>query len=474
MLRRFVHQLDLSKPEVVAALPRSNAPYWNILEYCRSIGVHKPCRDEADYWVARVRKKDGGYHQCRLGHVSAGNGIGVSYGHALQLARDWFDHPDVANIASRSFPVGTTVQLRYTPADGPFTVGGALHDYVEWKRIAATWSHFTVALSLINCHLVPRLAHTPAEDLTGLDIRKFCVDLLETAPRRGNRPPGPRVAIKDLGEEALRKRKKTLNTVLGILRMALQMAWENGKIDNDRAWRCIRNVPSYDAPRSLALTRDECRRLLAACRPDLRQLVQGALYSGCRSTELARLQVRDVARGVFGIHVNRAKGYRSRHVYLPDEGLSFFLRLCEGKVPQDFVFTSQSGRSWSQTEHRHLFKDAVRSAKLPDEFCFHGLRHTYASQLVQSGASLLAVSRQLGHATIDTVVRTYGHLAPSIQEREVRANFATLDPREEDAVALRRNVLDGIATSLQADTGVPAYLPRPAWPRSNFFKGAMP
>ena len=280
-------------------------------------------------------------------------------------------------------------------------------------------------------------------------------------------------SIAEMPEEVLRKRKKTLNTVLGILRVALQMGWENGKIESDRAWRCIRNVPSYDAPRSIALTRAECRRLLDRCRPDLRQLVQGALYSGCRSTELARLRVRDVGGSVFGIYVNRAKGYRSRYVYLPDEGLSFFLRLCEGRDPEDHVFVSRLGLPWSATDYRHRFKDGVRAAGLPEEFCFHGLRHTYASQLVQAGASLLSVSRQLGHATVDTVMKTYGHLAPTTQEGEVRANFTVLDPDEDASLTGRRMILDSIKSSLQSDPlqGNPR---RPAWPRANFRRGLMP
>ena len=60
-------------------------------------------------------------------------------------------------------------------------------------------------------------------------------------------------------------------------------------------------------------------------------------------------------------------------------------------------------------------------------FCFHGLRHTYASQLIQAGAPLVVVSEQLDHRNTDTVGRTYGHMAPQIMQAEVWYRFASLE-----------------------------------------------
>ena len=45
------------------------------------------------------------------------------------------------------------------------------------------------------------------------------------------------------------------------------------------------------------------------------------------------------------------------------------------------------------------------------KFTFHGLRHTYASWLVQNGIPLITVQKLLGHSSI-TMTERYAHLCP--------------------------------------------------------------
>ncbi|MEQ8377354.1 MAG: site-specific integrase [Parvibaculum sp.] len=309
--------------------------------------------------------------------------------------------------------------------------------------------------------------------MNGRDIIQFSIDVLETPPKRGNQRQGQRRKLDELSPDELRKRKKTLNTLIGILRLAVKLAWENGSTDSERAWRCIRRVPISDQPRTVFLSRQECVALLESCRADLRDLVQGALYTGCRVAELSNLRVRDVACDVFGIYVAPLKSRRPRYVFLPDEGLAFFLALCAGRMPDEYVFRHRSGYSW-QGRHKHLFKDAVRNAGLPEEFVFHGLRHTYASQLVQAGTPLIVVAQQLGHANTDTVSRTYGHLAPQIREVQVRTHFAELDVSYAKKARGLSEKFQELSRSLQGSNWRDYGKVEPAnsWPRSNFVTSA--
>lgn len=174
----------------------------------------------------------------------------------------------------------------------------------------------------------------------------------------------------------------------------------------------------------LHLSRPECHRLLDRCDKPLHDLVLAALYTGCRVTELLRITAADVECDGPGIYIVPVKCYRPRFVFLPDEGLAFFRHLARGKEPRDPLFFNGAGYTWST--YKYHFKQAVLAAGLPKEFCFHGLRHTYASQLIQAGAPVLVVSEQLGHRNCDKVIRTYGHMAPQVRLAEVRARFTSL------------------------------------------------
>ncbi len=52
--------------------------------------------------------------------------------------------------------------------------------------------------------------------------------------------------------------------------------------------------------------------------------------------------------------------------------------------------------------------DVLRMANLPLHLSPHCLRHTYASLLLAEGVSPVYVQEQLGHATIELTVSTYG------------------------------------------------------------------
>ena len=52
---------------------------------------------------------------------------------------------------------------------------------------------------------------------------------------------------------------------------------------------------------------------------------------------------------------------------------------------------------------------------------FHDLRHFYASALIASGCSVVAVQKALGHATATETLNTYSHLWPSDEDRTRQA-----------------------------------------------------
>ena len=415
-----VERPDIRLAAVRDALPERSAPYYQLISYGRHIGYRK---DQGQgWWYARIRTRAEGYYRRQLGRAIGPDAI--TYDEALGRARAWFQSSGIRPWAASAKPVGVREELVICPVPGEYSVAHALHEYVEWKRIAAAKSHFQTNLSIINYHIVPRLANVRLNDFNSDHLRTFVREVLETAPKRGNQTAGLSRPIASLSEDQLRKRKKTVNALISILRLSFQLAWERGGMTTDRPIRCLRQLPVVNRPRTLHLSRSECRQLMEQCKPDLRRLVLGALYTGCRATELVRLRKEDVGRDGYGIYIHPLKTYRPRFVFLPDEGMAWFLKLVEGIKPKDLVFVRDDGKPWF--DYKHPFKAAVREAGLPDDFTFHGLRHTYASQLIQAGATVYAVADQLGHADATTVLKTYGHLSPQIRESEVRQRFTTI------------------------------------------------
>jgi hypothetical protein len=121
------------------------------------------------------------------------------------------------------------------------------------ERVAAARSHFETVVTLINHHLVPRIATLPLANLPGRTSTGLCLSVLETPPKYGNRQLGPKRRLADLDPEALRRRKKTMNTLVSILRGAFGLAWKNGDIDSDRPVRCLKRLPNVDRPRTVFL-----------------------------------------------------------------------------------------------------------------------------------------------------------------------------------------------------------------------------
>src|SRR5689334_17425627 len=428
-LNRSVASSDFSEVATRRGIPYRRHTTWLGLVTGRFLGYRRPLKGKGHpYWSAKFRGKDSKYHETKIGladneQVADGRTV-LSYDQAVEKAWEWFK----ANAATSSDPnpIGPTTELLYCPVGEVYTLGHALHDFLEWKRLSAARSHFQILVALINRHLTYRLGPLPLNELTGEVFRALFQEILETSPRQGKRQSGERQPLFAIEEDMLRTRKKTINTLIGILRTTLQLAWETGKTDNDRLWRALRPFRNVDRPRILHLSRTECRQLLKHCRPDLRPLVMAALYTGCRSGELLKMQVCHVGKDGYGVYVLPHKTTRHRFVFLPDEGMAFFLQLIKNRSPTDLLFVRADGKPWG-VFYMKLFKLAVLSAGLPREFAFHGLRHTYASQLVQAGTPMIVVSEQLGHAHTFQVSRSYGHLAPQVREAEVRQRFTVLN-----------------------------------------------
>lgn len=162
-------------------------------------------------------------------------------------------------------------------------------------------------------------------------------------------------------------------------------------------------------PRARFLSPAERQRLLVVCKesrnPLLYPAVVVALSTGMRQGEQFGLtwdQV-DLKRG--RILLEDTKNGDRRAVPLTGHALEL-LRGMIRRIDSPYVFPSEDPNR--PVDLRTGWRNAFKKADLAD-FKWHDLRHTFASELAMSGATLPELAEALGHKTLQMVKR-YAHL----------------------------------------------------------------
>lgn len=161
------------------------------------------------------------------------------------------------------------------------------------------------------------------------------------------------------------------------------------------------------------LTADETRRLQeaveASSNTQLKYIVALLLLTGCRKRELldAKWEEFQLDRQMWRIPMQRAKTSKTRHVPLSKAAMDVLAQVprwdgCPYVVPNPETLQP----FWSVF---HCWDKARKAAGLAD-VRMHDLRHSCASNLVNSGQSLYVVGTILGHAQTKTTQR-YAHLS---------------------------------------------------------------
>mgnify|MGYP003386587784 FL=1 len=159
------------------------------------------------------------------------------------------------------------------------------------------------------------------------------------------------------------------------------------------------------------LTLDEEGRLLAACAPWLRDVVQFALGTGMRMGEILALSWRGVDLTRRTVMVFQSKNGERRTIPLNQTILSLLKeRGTLRSLSTDLVFPSKTHTALESGHLRRAFRLALKKARI-EEFHFHDLRHTFATRLVQAGVELYKVQRLLGHKS-PMMTQRYAHHYP--------------------------------------------------------------
>jgi len=415
-MARSIRNPALETRTARARLPPRRAPYWMVLVEGRTLGYRRG--PEGSSWLAKYRGADGKRHQKRLGSTDDGLDGGatdiLTFAEAQKAARTWFDGLDRSH--------GRRLDR--------YTVGQALDDYLD----GFTGKSLDKTRHTIERHIRPALGKIEVAALTTERLNGFVRELIDKpavyrANRKGERKPRPE------GPDAARKRRANANRIMTPLKAALNRAFDNGKVGDDAAWRKVKPFANVSAPRIRYFTPVECKALVAAAEEQFRPLVQAALLTGARWSELYRMTVRDVDLTAGTVLFPETKGGRPRHVHLTDEGVAFFRAQCRGKGLAALVFVNAAGNGFGPSHQIRLMRETCEAAGV-EHAGFHILRHTYGSRLAMAGVPMAVIAEALGHADERITRKHYAHLAPSYVRDAVRGGLGSMGVFEEPALKL--------------------------------------
>lgn len=156
--------------------------------------------------------------------------------------------------------------------------------------------------------------------------------------------------------------------------------------------------------------------LLKACGesplPELRLIVLLAVTTGMRRGEIMELRWPDVDLQRGYATLRDTKNGDTRVAKLMPDVIALLRE--HGKILRvDTDLMLPAKRKAQPLNFDHEFVAAVKAAEIED-FRFHDLRHSAASYLAMSGASLIDIAAVLGHRTL-AMVKRYSHLTPQHQ-----------------------------------------------------------
>jgi len=306
--------------------------------------------------------------------------------------------------------------------------------------------------SILECRLRPRFGSVAVDRITRDAVKDYLAELVA-------------------GDELSRN---TVRNILATFRAMLGQAVEDGLIPANPVQRLGRQTRGARDPRRVEfLTASEVESFLRAAeglRPERYPLFLAAVRAGLRQGELIALEWDDIQFGESEEDSNRytlvrhnftcgqfttPKSHKPRRVDLNWELRQALVELRDRRMLEAFgrgeekipalVFPSQTGGPLdSRNVYHRDFLPCLKAAGLR-RVTFHALRHTFASLLIQAGASLAYVKEQLGHSSIQVTVDTYGHLLPGGNIRYVDS----LTSRRQNATLAQPAVGGKIKDSLQ-------------------------
>ncbi|MAS98831.1 MAG: site-specific tyrosine recombinase XerD [Kiritimatiellaceae bacterium] len=182
-------------------------------------------------------------------------------------------------------------------------------------------------------------------------------------------------------------------------------------IESPRLWSLLPDTLSPDEVQQLLEINNSAKKH----QQRNRTLLELLYATGLRVTEIAGLKVGDLQLEESTLRAH-GKGNKERVVpvaHTTVEIIQNYLlqdrhHYCESEL-EAHVFLSQQGRPLTRQRIWQIIKEQARSVGITKKISPHTLRHSFATHLLENGASLRVIQEMLGHADI-TTTQIYTHV----------------------------------------------------------------
>jgi site-specific recombinase XerD len=264
---------------------------------------------------------------------------------------------------------------------------GRLRDKMDADLKLAGLSESTRRHYIDHARHFVKFHRRPAEQMGEPEVRAFLLHLVEQKRATG-----------------------TMLVYLGALRFLYGVTLGRPEVMAGIPW------PKARRPEPEVLTPHEVARILdAAPSPFWKAYLVTAYATGLRRCEVLHLRAPDIDAQAGLVRVTRGKGGKPRTVML-DPGLLATLRRHWRfhALPGPWLFPQRVFGAWvdrpaDERKASAAFHHAAVGANIGRRVTLHGLRHSFATHLLEGGVDLHTIQRLLGHEDIATTAR-YAHV----------------------------------------------------------------
>lgn len=217
------------------------------------------------------------------------------------------------------------------------------------------------------------------------------------------------------------------NTALTIVKIAFRWARKVGHLVEDP-------IAGMELPRprkrEAIPTHEQVEAMRkAAWGQPFRDLLTALIETGCRPSEVTRLQVKevDLQAGLWRVHdkIRWKTGQEFRKVYLNATMIALTRRLLD-LHPEGLVFRNSRGGPWTKGLISYRFIRLRRKLGFGPECTAYALRHLYVTDALERGVPPATVAELVGHRTLDQIMATYSKLG--LRTEHLRSAAATVRP----------------------------------------------